>query len=91
MTQGLILTKQNKGTSFKALSRSRFLELDKREFKLGEETLSARIAHNLNLTNTIIEDCSEQGIGHYRLSPLLFPLLADSSPVSYTHLRAHET
>ncbi len=79
MTQGLILTKHNKGTSFKALSRSRFLELDKRQFKLGEETLSERIAHNLNLTNTIIEGCSEQGIGHYRLSPLLFPLLADSS------------
>jgi len=79
MTQGLILTKQNKGVSFKTLSRSRFLELDKREFKLGEETLSERIAYNLNLTNAIIESCSERGISHYRLSPLLFPLLADSS------------
>ena len=79
MTQGLILTKQNKGTSFKTFSRSRFLELDKRQFKLGEETLSERIAYNLNLTNAIIESCSERGISHYRLSPLLFPLLADSS------------
>ena len=79
MTQGLILTKQNKGTSFKTLSRSRFLELDKREFKLGEETLSERIAYNLNLTNAIIEGCSERGIEHHRLSPLLFPLLADGS------------
>ena len=57
MIQGLILTK-NKGVSFKTLSRSRFLELDKREFKLGEETLSERIAYNLNLTNTIIEGCA---------------------------------
>jgi UV DNA damage repair endonuclease len=79
MTQGLISTKQNKNTSPKTLSRSRFLELDKRQFKLGEETLSERIVYNLNLTNTIIEGCSEQGIGHYRLSPLLFPLLADKS------------
>ena len=78
MIQGLILTK-NKGVSFKTLSRSRFLELDKREFKLGEETLSERIAYNLNLTNIIIEGCAEQGIGHCRLSPLLFPLLADHS------------
>jgi UV DNA damage repair endonuclease len=61
------------------LSRSRFLELNKREFKLGEETLSERIAYNLNLTNAIIEGCSERGIEHHRLSPLLFPLLADSS------------
>ena len=45
MTQGLILTKQNKGVSFKTLSRKRFIELESRPNKLGEQTLSERIAH----------------------------------------------
>ena len=75
MTQGLILTKQNKGFSFKTLSRKRFIELELRQNKLGEQTLSECIAYNLNLTNKIIEGCAQNGIGHYRLSPSLFPLL----------------
>jgi len=79
MIKGLILTKQPKGASFKILSRARFLDLNKREFKLGEETLCERITHNLNATHSIIEGCSKQGIQHYRLSPLLFPLLGDNS------------
>ena len=79
MTQGLILTKQNKGASFKTLSRKRFIELELRQNKLGEQTLSERIAYNLNLTNKIIEGCAQNGIGHYRLSPSLFPLLMDMS------------
>jgi UV DNA damage repair endonuclease len=79
MTQGLILTKQNKGVSFKTLSRKRFIELELRQNKLGEQTLSERIIHNLNLTNKIIESCAQNGIGHYRLSPSLFPLLMDIS------------
>jgi len=79
MITGLILTKHPKGASFKTLSRARFLDLNKREFKLGEETLCDRIAHNLNITHSIIEGCSKQGIQHYRLSPLLFPLLSDNS------------
>jgi len=81
MTQGLglILTKQNKGVSFKTLSRKRFIELELRQNKLGEQTLSERIVHNLNLTNNIIEGCAQNGIGHYRLSPSLFPLLMDIS------------
>jgi len=79
MMTGLILTKQPKGASFKTLSRARFLDLNKREFKLGEETLCDRITHNLNITHSIIESCSQQGIQHYRLSPLLFPLLSDNS------------
>ena len=79
MMTGLILTKQPKGASFKTLSRARFLDLNKREFKLGEETLCDRITHNLNITHSIIEGCSKQGIQHYRLSPLLFPLLGDNS------------
>ena len=79
MTQGLILTKQNKGVSFKTLSRKRFIELELRQNKLGEQTLSERIIHNLNLTNKIIESCAQNGIGHYRLFPSLFPLLMDIS------------
>jgi len=79
MTQGLILTKQNKGVSFKTLSRKRFIELELRQNKLGEQTLSECIAYNLNLTNKIIESCAQNGIGHYRLSPSLFPLLMDMS------------
>ena len=79
MTQGLILTKQNKGVSFKTLSRKRFTELELRQNKLGEQTLSEHIAHNLNLTNNIIEGCAQNGIGHYRLFPSLFPLLMDIS------------
>ena len=79
MTQGLILTKQNKGVSFKTLSRKRFIELESRPNPLGEQTLSERIAHNLTLTNKIIEGCAQNGIGHYRLSPALFPLLMDIS------------
>ena len=79
MTQGLILTKQNKGVSFKTLSRKRFIELESRPNPLGEQTLSERIAHNLTLTNKIIEGCAQNGIWHYRLSPALFPLLMDIS------------
>jgi len=79
MTQGLILTKQNKGASFKTVSRKRFIELELRQNKLGEQTLSECIAYNLNLTNKIIEGCAQHGIGHYRLSPSLFPLLMDMS------------
>ena len=79
MTQGLILTKQNKGVSFKTLSRKRFIELELRQNKLGEQTLSECIAYNLNLTNKIIEGCAQNGIGYYRLSPALFPLLMDMS------------
>jgi len=75
MTQGLILTKKNKGTSFKTVSRKRFIELELRQKKLGEQTLSECIAYNLNLTNAIIESCAQNGIEHYRLSPSLFPLL----------------
>ena len=75
MTQGLILTKQNKGVSFKTLSRKRFIELESRPNKLGEQTLSERIAHNLTLTNKIIEGCAQNGIGHYRLSLHYFPCL----------------
>jgi len=79
MTQGLILTKQNKGASFKTVSRKRFIELELRQNKLGEQTLSECIAYNLNLTNKIIEGCAQNGIGYYRLSPALFPLLMDMS------------
>ena len=79
MTQGLILTKQNKGTSFKTVTRKRFVELELRQNKLGEQTLSECIAYNLNLTNTIIEGCAQNGIAHYRLSAALFPLLMDMS------------
>jgi UV DNA damage repair endonuclease len=79
MIEGLILTKRTKGASLKTLSRARFLELNKQEFKLGEATLSERIAYNLNVTHAILEGCAKQGIQHYRLSPLLFPLLADDS------------
>ena len=82
MTYGLtciseILKQKDKSFAFKTLTKSRFLELEKREEKLGEKTLSERIIHNLNLVITIIEHCAQNDIGHYRLPSSLFPLVTE--------------
>jgi len=74
-----ILKKKDKSFSFKTLTKSRFIELEKRAEKLGEKTLSDRIIHNLKLTSTIIQHCRRNEIGHYRLSSSLFPLITDKS------------
>tara|TARA_R110000751_G_scaffold112800_1_gene211886 strand:- start:108 stop:1214 length:1107 start_codon:yes stop_codon:yes gene_type:complete len=82
MTYGLtciseILKQKDKNFGFKTITKSRFIELEKREEKLGEKTLSERIIHNLKLTSTIIEHCRQSEIGHYRLSSSLFPLVTE--------------
>jgi UV DNA damage endonuclease len=82
MTYGLtciseILKQKDKTFGFKTITKSRFIELEKREEKLGEKTLSERIIHNLKLTSTIIEHCRQSEIGHYRLSSSLFPLVTE--------------
>ena len=74
-----ILKKKDKTLAFKTLTKSRFIELEKRKEKWGEQTLSERIIHNLKLTSTIIEHCRQNEIGHYRLSSSLFPLITDKS------------
>jgi len=84
MTYGLtciseILKQKDKSFAFKTLTKSRFLELEKREEKLGEKTLSERIIHNLNLVITIIEHCAQNDIGHYRLPSSLFPLVTEKT------------
>ena len=74
-----ILKKKDKTLAFKTITKSRFIELEKRKEKWGEQTLSERIIHNLKLTSTIIEHCRQNEIEHYRLSSSLFPLVTDKS------------
>ena len=74
-----ILKKQDKTLAFQKITRTRFLELEKREHKSGEKVLSERIIHNLKLTRKIIEHCRRNDINHYRMSSALFPLITDKT------------
>ena len=83
LTYGLVCISEvlkgaNKELSFKTITRKRFNDLSAKNSRdLAVSELSAKISHNLKLTNEIVRFCAQNGIGHYRLSSKLFPLVTD--------------
>ena len=78
--------------SFQKMTRKRFLDLKKEHGKtFAVKELSERIMHNLRVMQYFVKHCSQQNIGHYRVSSALFPLVTDSSlDIEYTDLPNHK-
>ena len=67
------LVLSEKGEKFQTLTYTRFKTLGREE---GMRVLSKRILNNFNVTLKTISHCSQSGIGSYRLSSEITPLLS---------------
>jgi UV DNA damage endonuclease len=67
------LVLSEKGEKFQTLTYTRFKALGREE---GMKVLSNRILNNFNVTLKTISHCAQSGIGSYRLSSEITPLLS---------------